>query len=95
MEPMILCMQSIFRRRERTDHCYTGRRWLYRNSEVYFVQDNRWKYYVNGLGTTLIVSLLSVLIGVILGLLVAIIRINAEHRGKGQLLRLLRPFMWM
>ena len=47
-----------------------------------FVQDNRWKYYVNGLGTTLIVSLLSVLIGVILGLLVAIIRINAEHRGK-------------
>ena len=47
-----------------------------------FVEDNRWKYYVNGLGTTLIVSLLSVLIGVILGLLVAIIRINAEHRGK-------------
>ena len=47
-----------------------------------FVQDNRWKYYANGLGTTLIVSLLSVLIGVILGLLVAIIRINADNRGK-------------
>ncbi len=47
-----------------------------------FVQDNRWKYYANGLGTTLIVSLLSVLIGVILGLLVAIIRINADNRKR-------------
>lgn len=83
MEPMILCMQSIFSGEESEQIIATQEEDGFIGTlKFIFVQDNRWKYYVNGLGTTLIVSLLSVLIGVILGLLVAIIRINAEHRGK-------------
>ena len=47
-----------------------------------FVDGNRWKYYVKGLGITLLVSLFSVVFGVLLGLIVAIIRINEERKHK-------------
>ena len=47
-----------------------------------FVDGNRWKYYVKGLGITLLVSLFSVVFGVLLGLIVAIIRINEERKNK-------------
>ena len=33
-----------------------------------FLQDNRWKFYINGLGITLVVSLLSVIVGILIGL---------------------------
>ncbi len=42
-----------------------------------FVEDNRWKYLTTGLGNTLKITLLSLLIGVALGVIVAIIR--ASH----------------
>ena len=45
-----------------------------------FVDGNRWKYYVKGLGITLLVSLFSVVFGVLLGLIVAIIRINEKEK---------------
>ena len=38
-----------------------------------FLQDNRWKFYINGLGITLIVSLLSVIVGILIGLVGAAI----------------------
>lgn len=47
-----------------------------------FADGNRWKYYVKGLGITLLVSLFSVVVGVVLGLIVAIIRINEERKNK-------------
>lgn len=47
-----------------------------------FVDGNRWRYYVKGLGITLLVSLFSVVFGVLLGLIVAIIRINEERKNK-------------
>ncbi|MCD8020795.1 MAG: amino acid ABC transporter permease [Clostridiales bacterium] len=47
-----------------------------------FIEENRWKYYINGLGTILLVSLLSVMVGVVLGLFVAIIRLGADRKGK-------------
>ena len=47
-----------------------------------FVDGNRWKYYVKGLGITLLVSLFSVMLGVLLGLIVAIIRINGQRKNK-------------
>ena len=42
-----------------------------------FLQDNRWKFYINGLGITLIVSLLSVIVGILIGLVVALVRLGA------------------
>ena len=39
-----------------------------------FIDDNRWKYLVEGLGRTLIIALCAVLIGVMIGIVVAIIR---------------------
>lgn len=47
-----------------------------------FVNANRWKYYVKGLGITLLVSMLSVLLGLMIGLIVAIIRINVQRKNK-------------
>lgn len=47
-----------------------------------FADGNRWKYYVKGLGITLLVSLFSVVVGVVLGLIVAIIRMNEERKNK-------------
>ena len=57
-----------------------------------FVDENRWQYYVNGLGTTLLVSLLSVFVGLLLGLIVAIIRINADRKGKKTIASLIAAF---
>jgi len=39
-----------------------------------FIEDNRWKYLADGLKTTLIITLFAVLIGMVIGFLVAIIR---------------------
>ncbi len=39
-----------------------------------FVDDNRWKYLVEGLGRTLTIAFFAVLIGVVIGVVVAIIR---------------------
>lgn len=39
-----------------------------------FVEDNRWKYLVTGLGNTLKITLAAVLLGIVIGTLVAIVR---------------------
>lgn len=39
-----------------------------------FIQDDRWKYLANGLRTTLIITVFAVIIGLLLGFIVAIIR---------------------
>ena len=43
-----------------------------------FVTDDRWKYFTNGLGTTYIVSLFAVVLGVVIGILIAIVRSSAD-----------------
>ena len=47
-----------------------------------FVDENRWRYLLNGLGITLYVTFCAVLIGIVLGFLVAIIRSTSEKTGK-------------
>ena len=47
-----------------------------------FIEANRWKYIVNGLGVTLRVTLFAVLIGIAIGFIVAIIRSTYEKTGK-------------
>lgn len=39
-----------------------------------FVEDNRWKYLVNGLKNTMIITILALLLGVVIGIVVAMIR---------------------
>ena len=51
-----------------------------------FIADERWKYLVNGLKTTLTVSFFAVLIGIVLGFIVAIVRSTCEKTGKLKLL---------
>ena len=37
-----------------------------------FITDNRWKYFTNGLGTTYVVSFFAVILGVVIGVLIAL-----------------------
>ena len=52
-----------------------------------FVEDNRWKYLLTGLGNTLKITLAAVLLGIVIGTLVAIVRStwdqNAERMRPG------------
>ena len=51
-----------------------------------FIEDNRWKYIVDGLKITLIVTIFAVLIGVLLGFLIAIVRTTHAKTGKLKIL---------
>lgn len=49
-----------------------------------FIEDNRWRYLLNGLGNTLVITLFALLLGVVLGSLIAIVRVThdkADHPG--------------
>jgi len=46
------------------------------------IAEDRWKYIVNGLGTTLKITFFALLIGVVLGFVVAIIRATYEKTGR-------------
>ena len=54
-----------------------------------FIKDDRWKYIVDGLGVTLEITFAAVLIGIVLGFLVAIIRATYEKTGKLKILNFL------
>lgn len=54
-----------------------------------FITDNRWKYLWNGLGVTLKITLGAVIIGAILGFLVAGIRATHDKTGKLKFLNFL------
>ena len=43
-----------------------------------FITDNRWKYFTNGLGTTYVVSFFAVILGVVIGVLIAVVRASAD-----------------
>lgn len=51
-----------------------------------FIQENRWKYITEGLQTTLIVTFLALILGVVLGFVVAIIRSTYDKTGKLKIL---------
>ena len=51
-----------------------------------FITDNRWKYLVEGLSTTLIISLFAVMIGILLGFVIAIIRTTHDKTGSLKIL---------
>jgi len=49
---------------------------------VCFIKDDRWKYIVNGLGITLVVTFFAVILGITIGFIVAIIRSTNDKTGK-------------
>ncbi|MDY3919075.1 MAG: amino acid ABC transporter permease [Candidatus Limivivens sp.] len=50
--------------------------------EFVFLEENRWMYYVNGVKVTIIVAFLSGILGILLGLLAAIMKLTAERKGR-------------
>ena len=54
-----------------------------------FIKDERWRFIWDGLKVTLQVTFLAVLIGIVLGLLVAIVRSTYDKTGKLRILNLL------
>ena len=54
-----------------------------------FIKDDRWHYIADGLKVTLIVTFCAVLIGVVLGFLLAIVRSTYDQTGKLKLLNLI------
>lgn len=47
-----------------------------------FIEQDRWHYLANGLGTTLLITFFAVLIGMVLGFIIAIIRFTHDKTGK-------------
>lgn len=52
------------------------------------IEKDRWKYIADGLGVTLQITFLSVILGILLGFLVAVVRSTYEKTGKMKLLNL-------
>ena len=49
---------------------------MYEKLHNNFIKDNRWKYLTTGLGTTLIISFFAVIVGIVLGFIIAILSKN-------------------
>ena len=47
-----------------------------------FLKDDRWKYLTDGLSTTLLVTFFAVILGMVLGFLIAIVRSTHDKNGK-------------
>lgn len=54
-----------------------------------FIEDNRWMYLTDGLKATMTITVFAVLIGIMLGFLVAVIRSTNEKTGRLKLLNLI------
>lgn len=59
---------------------------IIRSIELNLIEKDRWRYIIDGLFTTLIITFFALLIGLMLGLLVSVIRNAHEHTGKFRLL---------
>ncbi len=51
-----------------------------------FIDEDRWRYLADGLGTTMLITLLSILVGLCLGTLIAIVRTVHSQSGKLKIL---------
>ncbi len=63
---------------------FVGRTWNTFKDDFYrnFVFENRWTYLVKGLGTTLAITALSLILGVVIGIAVAMVRCTYAKTGK-------------
>ena len=51
-----------------------------------FIQDDRWRYITRGLGTTFTVTIFAVILGVALGIVIALIRSTADKNDRNPLI---------
>ena len=51
-----------------------------------FIEDSRWTYLAKGLGNTLVITLFALIVGVVLGFLIAIIRSTHDKNGNFKIL---------
>ena len=58
-----------------------------------FIKDDRWRYITDGLGVTLKVTIVAVLIGIVLGFLVAIVRSTYDKTHKLKVLNLCNVYL--
>lgn len=49
-----------------------------------FIEKDRWQQYLNGVGTTLYVTVMALILGIILGLLVAVVRTTHDQQRPGR-----------
>lgn len=54
-----------------------------------FIQSDRWRLFVQGLGNTLVITLFAALIGVLIGVVVAVLKVYCAQSGK------LKPVNWL
>ncbi len=47
-----------------------------------FIEQDRWRYLADGLGTTMLITVLSILVGLFLGTLIAVVRTVHDQNGK-------------
>ena len=47
-----------------------------------FIKEDRWHYLVDGLGTTLLITFFALILGILLGSLVAMVRVTHDRTGK-------------
>ena len=50
-----------------------------------FVEDERWRYLVNGLANTLKITFASVILGIAIGVIIAIVRSTWDKNGEEHL----------
>ena len=63
--------------------------------DKFFIADNRWHYYLDGLGTTLRVTAGALLIGLVIGVVVSIIRSSHDQVNQEELSPPARFLFWL
>ena len=63
--------------------------------DKFFITDNRWQYYTNGLLTTLQVTAGALLIGLVIGVLVSIVRSAHDQMKQEELSPPVRLLFWL
>ena len=64
---------------------YVMQAWFERVSELFqlaFVSGGRWKLYISGLGTTLEIAFFAAILGLIIGTIVALMKLSTNRKGK-------------
>ena len=55
---------------------------IVRGIEISLIEDNRWQQFVEGLGRTILIAICATLIGILIGLIIAVIKVSADsNRG--------------
>lgn len=54
-----------------------------------FIEGDRWQYLLNGLGTTLLITFFAVILGMVLGFMVAIVRSTHDKTGRLKVLNII------